>query len=430
MSLFRRHVKEGSWIVLGQIISVAGSLVLVRILTEYLDPAQYGQLALGLTITVVVNQVIMSGVSPGISRFYSIAAERGDLGGYLRCAVQLMGYATFVVLIVGSIAILGLVGMGQHQFIGLVMAAIFLSLIDGYNASISGLQNAARQRGIVAFHSGLGAWLKITSVFIVAKIYEVSSTAVLVGYIVSSAVVTISQVFFLRKTVPAGLPIKAIYPAWSRQMAAYSMPFAAWGVFSCGQQISDRWALEALASTDEVGRYVLVFQLGYSPILLLVGLATNFVGPILFQRSGDATDKDRNNGVRQLAWRMSQGALVLTSVCFMTTVLLHGTLFRFLASAEFRDTSYLLPWFILAGGVYGASEMLALKLMSDMKSRAMLIAKILTSIVAIALNLVGAYVAGIHGLVAALVAFSFLSFIWMAVLNRRISTHKLEVSIE
>jgi hypothetical protein len=51
-----RLAKEGSWIVIGQISSVLGSLVLVRVLTERLDPAQYGQLALGLTVANLVNQ--------------------------------------------------------------------------------------------------------------------------------------------------------------------------------------------------------------------------------------------------------------------------------------------------------------------------------------------------------------------------------------
>jgi O-antigen/teichoic acid export membrane protein len=40
----------------------AGALVLVRVLTEYLTPAQYGQLALGLTVAGLVNQVVMAGM--------------------------------------------------------------------------------------------------------------------------------------------------------------------------------------------------------------------------------------------------------------------------------------------------------------------------------------------------------------------------------
>ena len=75
-SRINRLAKEGSWVIIGQIIAILGSLVLVRVLTEYLKPVQYGQLVLGLTLGGLVNQVVMGGMSNGITRFYSIAAEK------------------------------------------------------------------------------------------------------------------------------------------------------------------------------------------------------------------------------------------------------------------------------------------------------------------------------------------------------------------
>ena len=98
---YRHLVKEGSWIVIGQITSVIGLLVLVRVLTERLNPTQYGQLALGLTVAGLVNQVVMGGVTNGISRFYSVAAERQGLSAYLRSSRSLMIYATLAVLAIG-----------------------------------------------------------------------------------------------------------------------------------------------------------------------------------------------------------------------------------------------------------------------------------------------------------------------------------------
>jgi len=78
---FRRLALEGFWILGGQVAAVIGALVLVRVLTEYLEPEQYGQLTLGLTIAALVNQVVMGGLTAGISRFYSIAAEKTNCQG-------------------------------------------------------------------------------------------------------------------------------------------------------------------------------------------------------------------------------------------------------------------------------------------------------------------------------------------------------------
>src|SRR5665647_2701772 len=80
---FRRLSKEGAWIVLGQASAVLGSLASVRLLTELLDPAAYGELALGMTVASLVNQTVLGPLSNGITRFYAPAQERGDLRSYL-----------------------------------------------------------------------------------------------------------------------------------------------------------------------------------------------------------------------------------------------------------------------------------------------------------------------------------------------------------
>src|SRR3569832_2158891 len=105
-SRFRRLAKEGGWIVFGQLVAVLGSLVLVRVHTEYLTPFQYGQLALGLSIAGLVYQALMGGVTSGIGRFYSIATERRVLLGYLYASSRLMGYATAAVAAIGQMLLL------------------------------------------------------------------------------------------------------------------------------------------------------------------------------------------------------------------------------------------------------------------------------------------------------------------------------------
>ena len=89
---------ESAWVVAGQIAVVAASLALVRVLTEHLDPNQYGQLALALTLGTLIGQVAFSGAMPGIMRFYSIANEKGEAWQYLRASVRMMGYSLLVAI--------------------------------------------------------------------------------------------------------------------------------------------------------------------------------------------------------------------------------------------------------------------------------------------------------------------------------------------
>lgn len=121
-SRFRRLTKEGSWIVIGQIAAIAGALVLVCVLTEYLGPEQYGQLALGLVIAGLVNQVVMGGITSGIGRFYSIVAD--DLSGFLNASRGLMAYATLAVGCVVLALILRLILFGPGRWLGLAAAVL------------------------------------------------------------------------------------------------------------------------------------------------------------------------------------------------------------------------------------------------------------------------------------------------------------------
>lgn len=410
----RRLAKEGGWIVIGQIATVLGALVLVRVLTEYLEPTQYGQLALGLTIAGLVNQVVMGGVTAGIGRFYSIAAEKNDLPGYLHASCRLMGYATVATVAIAVVIMASLLWLGYSQWMGLAAAALVLSVLSGYNASVSGIQNAARQRAIVAFHSGLDAWLKIILAVGVMLWLGSSSTAVVMGYALSSLLITGSQFFFLRRLLPPQSKPPPADARWGRQIWAYSWPFSVFGVFTWMQQISDRWALQAFASTQDVGLYAVVFQLGYVPVGLITGMAMSFLGPILYQRSGNATDSVRNTSVHRIAWRFTIVGLLVTALASMTAFFLHEWIFHLLVAAKYHAVSYLLPWMVLAGGVFAAGQMLALKLMSEMKSVTMTIAKIVTAILGVGLNIYGASQFGLQGVVGALVAFSGIYFFWMA----------------
>lgn len=417
-SRFRRLAKEGFWILFGQVAAVIGALVLVRVLTEHLNPEQYGQLALGLTIAGLVNQVVMGGITAGIGRFYSIAAETNDLPGYLHASQWLMGYAVTAVAAIALLLMTGLLWLGYTQWMGLAAVALIFSVLSGYNASLSGIQNAARQRAVVAFHGGLDAWLKILLALAVMLWLGSSSTAVVLGYALSSLLVTGSQLIFLRQLIHRQHKNANTFANWRRQIWGYSWPFSVFGIFTWMQQTSDRWALQTFASGHEVGLYAVVFQLGYVPIGLVMGMAMTFLGPILYQRSGNATDQNRNMTVHRIAWRFTFTGLLITALAFLFTLLLHEWLFQLLVAIKYHAVSNLLPWTVLAGGVFASGQMLALKLMTEMKSAVMTTAKIVTAILGVGLNIYGASQFGLQGVVVALVAFSSIYFIWMAWLTQ------------
>jgi O-antigen/teichoic acid export membrane protein len=420
LSRARRLAKEGSWVIAGQIASVAGALVLVRVLTEYLEPAQYGQLALGLTIAGLVNQFVMGGVTNGIGRFYSIAAEKNDLPGYLHASCRLMGYTTAAVVTTALVLMVGLLWLGYSQWMGLAAAALVFSVLSGYNTLFSGIQNAARQRAIVAFHGGLNAWLKILLAAGVMLWLGRSSTAVVMGYALASLLVTGSQLFFLLRLIPTQSTRLREHDNWGQQIWAFSWPIHIWGFFTWLHLSSDRWALQSFASIDEVGLYAVLFQLGYSPIVLLVSMVTSFLGPIFYQRAGDATNPSRNANVTNIAVALALASVVVSVLAFIILTIFHGPVFKVFVTAEYGAISHLLPWMVLAGGVFGAGQVISVNIAALKKSKERIPVKSISAILGVMFNIIGAYIYGVEGVVYAMFAFSTVYFIWMLLLLRKL----------
>ena len=415
----RRLSREGLWIVASQVAVVAGSLVGVRLLTKLLDPATYGELALGMTIATLLGQTVIGPLSNGVTRFYAPAMERGVLGVYLHAVRRLLAKTGWILIGVTLAAVVGLRAVGRSGWTPFVVVTLIFALGSGFNAILSGIQIAARQRSIVALHQGVEPWARFLTAGALVWWLGSNSTIAMLGYAIAVVPVLASQLYFLRRIIPPAPRMPAEEGRWQDQILGYSWPFAAWGVFTWLQLASDRWALSAFATADEVGLYAVLYQLGYYPISLATGMATQFLTPILFQRAGDASDPHRAAGVHRLGWRLTGLALAITGVAVVLTWLLHVPVFRLLVAPNYRSVSYLLPWMTLAGGTFAAGQAMSLNLMSQLKTQEMILPKIATAGLGVAFNVLGAYWLGTPGIVIAAILFSVIYLAWMAILSRQ-----------
>ena len=64
-------------------------------------------------------------------------------------------------------------------------------------------------------------------------------------------------------------------------------------IFVFAQESVDKWALQWFATTEDVGYYAALYQIGFAPIALFGGLLSQLFLPIYFGRIGDAKDPSR-----------------------------------------------------------------------------------------------------------------------------------------
>lgn len=420
---FRSLAQEGLWIVVGQAAAVAGVLVGIRVLTELLDPVAYGELALGMTAALLINQTVFGPLGNGVARFYAPAVEQDDFHGYLTVVRRLVLAAIGIIIFMILVAVVALQIAGQSEWIAITIAALIFAMLIGCNSILSGIQNAARQRSIVALHQGMDYWMRFLVATGLVLWFGATSTVVMFGYAISSILVLISQFLFFRKIAHRYTPKVNKEKGWQAQIWAYSWPFLAWGTFSWVHQSSDRWVLERFATIQDVGLYSVLFQLGYYPISVAAGMATQFLAPILYQRAGDASDSRRTAHVSHLSWYFTGLALGMTGAAFLVALSFHRQIFQIFVGKEYAIVSYLLPWMLLASGIFVSGQSISLNLMSQMKTRIMVMAKIITAVVGVIFNVAGAYWYGIMGVVMASVLFSVVYFLWMLVLFQGIAVN-------
>jgi len=412
---------ELSWVVVGQAAAVLGAIVGVKLLTDALPPQVYGELALAMTAATLVNQVTLWPLSNAFLRFYAPAEEAGEQGSYLAAVgrLSILGAGPAVGIVLATVT--GAWLLGCANWIPLLVATALFALVSGYNGVMDGIQNAARHRSVVALHQGVGQWLRFLCAVGLIGAAGAGSTVAMSGYCVGSLILFASQAWFFQREIvrPAGtiLWTGGALPEWRERIFAYAWPLSLWGSVAWLQFSSDRWALGFFGNTSDVGLYSALYQLGFYPQMVISAVASQLLTPLFSQWAGDGTDAQRRQLVASRSRLVALVGLGISLCYVLAAVGLHNWVFRFLTAEEYRSVSWLLPAQALAGALYGAAYLSGIGLMCNFGSRSLLMPKLCTAILGVVLNVVGAAVWGLPGVVAAGIIAYGTCLMWMLILN-------------
>lgn len=420
-------LRESSWIVVGQILAISGSILSVKMLTNYVTPAVYGEVALWITIGALINQILYGPLHNGLVRFFAIAKEKNDLANYLVATREMTWAVSNFLIFVATVSLIGFYVIAKFEWIWIGLLAVALAIIGGCNGVYGGLQNANRHRFIVAGQQGIESWLRYLFCFVLIKTLGPYATTIMLGYLFAGVVVFFSNLFFLKKIYIGNESPSASTKYWWGKIITYAWPFAIWGVFTWAQLVSDRWALDRFATNDDVGLYAVLYQLGVYPMSLVAGMGMQYLTPIFFQMAGNASDSKKIKKINLLSNIITIATLGITFLISIVAFTFHEFIFEILVSEKYRKISYLLPWVIAASGIFAAGQSIALQLMSQLKSKEQMVIKITTAVFGVFANFVGAYYMGIDGVVAAAVVFSLVYIIWIKYIEIKGRSYELDI---
>jgi len=399
--------------------------VSVRVLTGILSPSSYGELILGVTLATLIHQSLMGPISHACIRYFSPAQESGRLGVYLKTVQRLVlgGTVAVAALVACAGGVLSLVGLGS--WLRLVLMSGLLSVVSGCNSAFDAIQNAARERVVVAWHRGLLQWLRPLLVLVLAMPLGASGRTGMVAYIVAAAIVLASQVLLFGRSILGDFPPRdpsahrCQVMEFTKRMRRYAWPIGTWGILTWLQMASDRWALQVFRGTRSVGIYAVVYQLGYYPMVLFSESLGQLVAPVLFSKAGEGGNTLRLQEALGMNAVVVRVCLAMTVVLAALALVFHKGIFALLAGAEYRSQSAYLPLMVLSSGLVASGEAAALMLMTRGTTAALIPPKVSAALLGALLNVGGAYWFDVRGVVLANLGFSGAYFVYALYVARK-----------
>jgi O-antigen/teichoic acid export membrane protein len=336
----KRQVSEAFWVIGGQAATALGTVVGVRVLTQFLKPSAYGVVTLALGFSVLAIGLVATPLTQAAIHFYpsvvSTASEQTLLKSLLRCFRTMAPWVVGVAVLAGSAYV-----FLWHGSPLLVLLLAALLACDCWRWANLSLLNAARNQRRYALWTTADMWSRPLAATAAVLFFGQSPIAVLGAYVIVSAVLSIA---FAPRVRSVGVETPAIAEPAAREldarMWAYALPLLPLGLIAWGSSLGDRYVIGAVLSVADAGLYAAVYGLASAPFTIVGGTAEQALRPI-YQTAVSSGQTARARRILTL-W-----VLAVTGVCAFGLILFtfgHQLIAHFMVGKPYRQASALMPW--------------------------------------------------------------------------------------
>ncbi|MBC2736701.1 MAG: hypothetical protein HF981_20235 [Desulfobacteraceae bacterium] len=374
---------EAIYVATGIFGPTIATLVGVKVFTTYLTPHQYGRFALAVSIALFARESIGIATYYTVVRYFSIAIKHG-MYWYFSCIKRIFSTTLY------SIIILCLLSFALF-FVFKIEIDLFYSvsltiLLGGgliCNQAIVGILAGARKRISYSIHLNLLNWGQMIFAIIFILFGFKSAEGILIGFILSMfliqtySAIKIKNYYFI-KMVEEGKnsEFSILYNSFFK----YFWPLTLSGVFSWIQLFSDRWALNTFCEVSDVGAYFAIYQLSFSPMLMLSLFIINLIGPIIYSKIGDNTDSAIKINALKINRLISYILLIFIFIGFILIYSTYEFISAVIIGKQFLYMSWAFPWLFLSGGFYAMGQQFLISEYSSMNSKKILKIRMFSSL--------------------------------------------------
>jgi len=377
----QRLLGEGAWIGGGQLATLLGRLIGLRLLTGLVSPSVFGEVALVVGISTLGSSVFCAPLMHATIRFYADAKRDAQIPALRRLVARLLLRSTAVLvalLLVGG----GVWVVATHavRYVTVLAAAAMLVLDVARTLELN-LLTASREQRTFALWTATDAISRPIGAASMVLFTSATAATVIAGY---AAATGLTMLVFRRRR-PRETGADGPDHAWARQagrdIVRFALPMVPLAGLGWAMSLGDRYVLAGFAGAGAVGLYSAAYGLASMPFISLAGVVTTTLRPVLF----DAVAR----GERQHERRLLLGWAAMLAVVSGTGVVLLALLAPWVATlalgTAFRGAAGLLPWIAAAYAVQGVQQVFELDIYAHKRTERLIYMQVGATAVALAL---------------------------------------------
>lgn len=334
-----RILREGAWIVSGQLLGAAGLLIGIRLLTEFVSPDVFGAVSLLIGIVTLGSNIFCIPQLQAALRFYPDLSREQNVHR-LRATIRysLVRTTAFLVGVILSIGILvSLMGFLPYWTFVALAALVVSEVARTFETN---LLTAARRQKPFALWLAAENWAR--PCLAVAAVLSLGATpyAVLSGYAAATAVLVALMPLWIHKEGYAAGSLQTPDIHLARRIRKYAVPLMPVAIIGWIGSLSDRYIIGGLIDMHAVGLYAATYGLISKPFLMMQVVTTTTLRPIYFNKisSGD------HNGARSVFFYWLAVTLMFAIAGVVIVYVFKYWIAELFLAEQFRSISELMPW--------------------------------------------------------------------------------------
>jgi len=337
-------LKDGAWVIFGQVISGLGIFAGIRLLTEFTRPEVYGELALAVGI-VALAQGLSNGPLMQAALRYAPESLRGGREKSFRALVAKATSKTVVIASVTLLASWTIYSWKTGATWALGPGLVLLLVVEARKSLDVTLLNAARKHREVAIWFITDAWLRPSLAVAGIALFGATALVIVFGYTLATGILIVGFKTFAAWECPHDEPIlNRLTAATGSNMSegklwVYSAPLIPLALVSWVSSQLDRYIIGGTLGLAQVGIYAAIYGAISRPVLMLATAIELTMRPAYYEAC--AADDERAKEKIRRTWLV---LLILTGACATALVCaVHEWLSTLLVAEPYRQISYLMP---------------------------------------------------------------------------------------